>query len=194
MTENRRPGGVSIMLMPPAAGLSADTVLDAAELDDLTRLLDDLVSGGAALGWIEPPSREEVSALLEDLAIATAENDARVALARSQGAVVGFAYWTRYTRPTLRRHVDVEKVAVGAAVQRAGIGRSLMTALISEARDLGVEVMTLDLRGDNDAAIRLYESLGFVRYGLLEGFVAVGDERYDTHFYALDLRGETGTE
>lgn len=34
---------------------------------------------------------------------------------------------------------------------------------------------------------RLYESLGFVEYGRLRGFVAVGEERYDSVFYACSL-------
>jgi ribosomal protein S18 acetylase RimI-like enzyme len=45
----------------------------------------------------------------------------------------------------------------------------------------------LDVRGDNERAVRLYESLGFSRYGLLERFVAVRDARYDKVLMALDL-------
>lgn len=63
-----------------------------------------------------------------------------------------------------------------------------MNILVASARDIGVEVITLDLRGDNGRAIALYESLGFERYGLLGGFVAVGDQRFDMHLFALDLR------
>ena len=68
-----------------------------------------------------------------------------------------------------------------------------MTALVQAAADSDVEVLTLDLRGDNQRAARLYESLGFKRYGLLEGFVAVGQRRYDKLFYARDLRQRPGT-
>jgi hypothetical protein len=63
-----------------------------------------------------------------------------------------------------------------------------MTELIEAAIEQQVEVLTLDLRADNTAAIELYESLGFDRYGRLERFVAVGEARYDKLFYALDLR------
>jgi len=63
-----------------------------------------------------------------------------------------------------------------------------MTELVAAARAARVEVLTLDLRGDNVAAAALYESLGFRRYGRLERFVAVGDDRWDKLFYALDLR------
>ena len=35
--------------------------------------------------------------------------------------------------------------------------------------------------------------LGFTEYGRLKDFVAVGSRRYDTVFYALDLREHRGT-
>lgn len=180
--------GMSIAFMP-AGGVSAPA------LKQITEIFATLVSAGAALGWVDPPDRAEVAALLNDLAGGVASGESSVALALREAGddgdgkqVAAIAYWTRYARPTHRPHVDVEKVAVDPRIQGRGIGRELMKALIASARDSGAEVITLDLRGDNDRAIGLYESLGFVRYGLLPGFVAVGDERFDTHLYALDLR------
>ena len=189
------PAGMSITLVP-AGGVGEPALTQIAEI------LAELVSAGAALGWVDPPTRADVAALLDELAAGVDGGEASVALAFDAlvGAtavdgepgsrrVVGIAYWRRYARPTHRPHVDVEKVAVDPRNQGQGIGRMLMNALIASAREAEVEVITLDLRGDNTAAIALYESLGFERYGLLPGFVAVGDRRFDTHLYALDLRG-----
>ncbi|WP_413334981.1 N-acetyltransferase family protein [Brevibacterium sp. GP-SGM9] len=192
--SDAHPAGMSIMLMP-AGGVGEPALTQIAEI------LAELVSAGAALGWVDPPTRAEVAALLDELAAGVDGGEASVALALDApvgatavdgepgaGRVVGIAYWRRYARPTHRPHVDVEKVAVDPRTQGQGIGRMLMNALIASAREAEVEVITLDLRGDNTAAIALYESLGFERYGLLPGFVAVGDRRFDTHLYALDLR------
>lgn len=63
-----------------------------------------------------------------------------------------------------------------------------MTELISTAVSAGIEVLTLDFRGDNVRAAKLYQSLGFTEYGRLPRFVAVGAARYDKVLYALDLR------
>lgn len=60
--------------------------------------------------------------------------------------------------------------------------------MIADARRAGVEVLTLDARGDNSDAVRLYRSLGFTEYGRLPDFVAVGERRYDKVFYMLDFR------
>ena len=63
-----------------------------------------------------------------------------------------------------------------------------MTELISSAADAGIEILTLDFRGDNERAARLYQSVGFAEYGRLPGFVAFGAARYDRVLYARDLR------
>lgn len=177
---------MSISLMP-ASGVTE------REARQIVQLFADLVADGAALGWVDPPDDAEIGALLTELAAAVGSNDARAAIARMftddrAGRIVGFTYWTRYTRATHRPHVDLEKLAVARGAQGCGIGTTLMNALIASAHDLNVEVITLDLRGDNTSAIRLYQKLGFERYGILPDFVAVGDKRCDKHFYSLDLR------
>lgn len=154
----------------------------------ITALLQHLVAGGAALGWVDPPTETEVAELLGATADAVVTGDAALLIAEVDGQPAGFAYWRRYARPTHRPHADVEKVAVDPRWQGLGIGRLLMQGLIRAATESHVEVLTLDLRGDNERAARLYESLGFKRYGILESFVAVGERRYDKLFYALDLR------
>lgn len=157
-------------------------------VESVAALLRDLVARGAALGWLDPPSSIEVRELVVGVAEDAAHGDAALVLARCAGELAGFGWWRRYARPTLRPHADVEKLAVSTQWQSRGIGRAVLVELIVAAGDARVEVLTLDLRGDNARAIRLYESLGFRRYGLLERFVAVGANRYDRLFYALDLR------
>ena len=47
-----------------------------------------------------------------------------------------------------------------------GIGKQLLTACLSAAREGGLEKIELEVYSDNTAAIRLYESAGFHREGL----------------------------
>ncbi|MEV0409833.1 N-acetyltransferase [Streptomyces sp. NPDC050448] len=169
------------------------TVLDGREWtpdpEPVHRILADLITGGAALGWVDPPSPDEVAQLLDDVVTAARSGDAALRVAHLGGRLVGLGYWRRYARPTHRPHADLEKVAVDAAAHGRGIGRALTAALIADARAAGIEVLTLDARGDNTHALGLYRSLGFAEYGRLRDFVAVGDDRYDKVFYMQDLRG-----
>ncbi|MEU6794111.1 N-acetyltransferase [Nonomuraea wenchangensis] len=171
-----------------AVDLTADPELEARFADSAHRILADLVGAGAALGWVEPPSRDEVAELLGHVVSAARAGDAALRAAYLGRRLVGLGYWLRYARPTHRPHADLEKLAVAAAAHGRGVGRALTAALIADAREAGIEVLTLDARGDNTAALRLYRSLGFTEYGRLPGFVAVGEHRYDKVLCMLDLR------
>jgi ribosomal protein S18 acetylase RimI-like enzyme len=155
-------------------------------------LLRGLVAGGAALGWVDPPEPAEVAGLLRAVAAAAERGDACLTGAWIGPSLAGLGYWQRYARPTHRPHADIEKVAVAPCYQGRGVGRLLMTELVCSAASAGIEVLTLDFRGDNERAARLYRSLGFTEYGRLPRFVAVGSARYDKVFYARDLRGQGG--
>ncbi|SEN06217.1 GNAT family N-acetyltransferase [Actinacidiphila rubida] len=175
-------------LLLDAAGVAAGPRGAAGFAEAAHRILGALVGGGAALGWVDPPSRAEVDALVAHVLAAAAAGDAALRVAVADGRTAGFGYWLRYTRPTHRPHADLEKVAVDGAHQGRGLGRLLTAALVEDARQAGIEVLTLDARGDNTRALDLYRSLGFREYGRLPDFVAVGADRYDKVLYLNDLR------
>jgi ribosomal protein S18 acetylase RimI-like enzyme len=174
-----------------ATDLVADPELQARFAGSAHRILADLVGGGAALGWVEPPSPDEVAELLDGVFVAVRAGDAALRAAYLDRRLVGLGYWRRYARPTLRPHADLEKLAVAADAQGRGLGRSLTAALIGDARAAGIEVLTVDARGDNASALFLYRSLGFTEYGRLPDFVAFGERRYDRVFCMRDFRQET---
>ncbi|WP_221327464.1 GNAT family N-acetyltransferase [Actinoplanes sp. L3-i22] len=165
--------------------------LPDADISEISSLVGSLVAGGAALGWVTPPSSSEVAALLGDVIAGIATGDAALAVAFEPAGPVGFGYWQRYARPTHRVNADIEKVAINPKFQGKGLGRTIMSALIEAAVTASIETLTLDVRGDNLRAAALYESLGFRRYGTLDRFVAFGPARYDKLLYALDLRAIT---
>lgn len=152
------------------------------------RLLAGLVADGAALGWLDPPNEDEVSALLTGVLAAARDANAALRAAYLDDELAGIGYWTRNRRPTHWPHADLEKLAVVPAAQGHGIGRRLLAALIDDARAAHIEVLTLDCRGDNENAQHLYRTLGFTEYGRLPEFVAVGELRYAKVFYQLNLR------
>ncbi|WP_426560284.1 GNAT family N-acetyltransferase [Angustibacter sp. McL0619] len=164
-------------LSDPATRLAVGTLLRAA------------VAGGAALGWVDPPEQAEVESLLGLVLVDVEKGDAGVALQWAGDQLVGFGYWRRYARPTHRPHADLERVVVRTDHRGRGLGRRLLRELVTSATAAGVEVLTLDVRGDNTAAIALYESAGFATYGRLPGFVAVQDQRWDKVFMSVRLSG-----
>lgn len=60
----------------------------------------------------------------------------------------------------------ITNIAVRADSRGRGIGTLLMSELISRARMLGVKYMTLEVRDNNENAIKLYRSFGFTVEGI----------------------------
>jgi putative acetyltransferase len=56
---------------------------------------------------------------------------------------------------------EVAKMAVTSAQQGAGIGRKLLQAAIEAGRSAGARRLYLETNSRLEAAIRLYESMGF---------------------------------
>jgi ribosomal protein S18 acetylase RimI-like enzyme len=63
-------------------------------------------------------------------------------------------------------HVGRLGMGVRSEWRRQGIGRRMLDACLSLARNAGIEKVELEVFSDNVAAVRLYDSLGFNEEGL----------------------------
>lgn len=66
----------------------------------------------------------------------------------------------------LFEEAHVTRLAVDPEHRRQGIAKELMLRLMEEALTMSASAMTLEVREHNEAAIRLYESLGFAKQGM----------------------------
>jgi ribosomal-protein-alanine N-acetyltransferase len=82
--------------------------------------------------------------------------------ARAEDKLVGYGGIARLGRKKPYEY-EIHTIGVDAAYQGQGIGRQLLTALLEHAND---GTIFLEVRTDNEAAISLYESVGFVRVGM----------------------------
>lgn len=64
----------------------------------------------------------------------------------------------------------ITNVAVAPEFRRKHIGRAMLETLISVTAEAGIEKYTLEVRAGNEAAIRLYEGLGFKPVGKRPGY------------------------
>jgi RimJ/RimL family protein N-acetyltransferase len=78
---------------------------------------------------------------------------------------------------------------VRADARNAGVGRRLAEAVIDYARQ-HVEVLQLDVVSENEAARRLYASLGFLEYGIERKALKQDGRYYDEVLMAKDLTGD----
>ena len=163
---------------------AADGVIRA----EVARVVTAVTADAGAVGWTGVPSGPQIAAWLDEILAAVGAGVARFAVVLAGGRVEALGRWERYRKETVALNADVQQVMVHPAARAGGLARTLVTALVEDARAHGVEVLTLDVRGNNHAAMALYESCGFGVRGRLPDFVAVGDERWDRVLYSQDLR------
>ena len=69
------------------------------------------------------------------------------------------------------RHVGEIRIGVSAAYRGRGIGRALAGEMFSIARARGVQKLLARMASDQQAALKLFYSLGFRTQAILTGFV-----------------------
>jgi ribosomal protein S18 acetylase RimI-like enzyme len=104
-------------------------------------------------------------------------------LAAWQGSrMVGCIGCQRDARIKVRHIGHIVGMMVRQEVQGRGIGRALLVQCIALARLAeGLTMLTLTVTASNEAAVRLYERTGFVKYGSLPRAICV-----EGRYYAKD--------
>jgi ribosomal-protein-alanine N-acetyltransferase len=112
-----------------------------------------------------------------------AEPETRFYLVARDGAeIVGYAGLCAYPEESF-----VQTIAVKRDRQGTGIGTSLLTALIDEARRRDEPMVGLEVRADNQVAQRMYQGFGFEQVGIRKGYYQPSDT--DAVLMVLNLAG-----
>lgn len=90
--------------------------------------------------------------------------------------------------PRRMSHRAELSIAVRKRYWGQGIGSMLMKELIQYAKENGIEIINLDVRKDNEQAIRLYEKFGFRHIGTSPAYFKIKEEYIDFAVMYLDLR------
>lgn len=142
---------------------------------------------GGGFGWVNPPDRQSLETYYRGVLLVPERS---LYLARDQGSVVGSAQLVRPPR-------NNEAQAFAATLMHAfiapyarghGLARLLTVSVEDAARSFGYQVLNLDVRETQTAAIRLYESLGYVRWGAHPSYARVNGKTIRGFYYYKQLR------
>lgn len=112
-------------------------------------------------------------------------HDEIMLVAREDGRIVGDASLNRL--PRRMRHRGEVGLAVVRSHWNRGVGGRLLSAVIDFARENDFEMLDLQVRCDNQAAIHLYEKCGFRKLYTYDGYFKINGENVDFDFMRLKL-------
>ena len=113
--------------------------------------------------------------------------DAHIVGAFREGELVGTAGFSIQQGQPNAHKGRLFGMYVRSSSRNLGVGRLLLRAVLDVARE-NVELIQLSVVRDNGPARRLYESAGFLEFGVETKASKYGDKYYDEALMALDFR------
>ncbi len=152
------------------------------QLAALCEATDAAIIEGGGFGWVTPPGRQALERYFRGVLLVP---ERQLFVASLNGVAVGSAQLVRPPR-------NNEAQAFAASLMHSfiapyarghGLARLLTRRVEDAARALGYHVLNLDVRETQDAAIRLYESMGYIRWGIHPAYARVGGRTVRGIFY-----------
>lgn len=107
-------------------------------------------------------------------------------VAEENHEIVGACNLTTNSKPRL-----IHKCEIGISVRKShwgkGVGSKLLGSAIEFAKEVGIEVINLNVRSDNVRAISLYTKFGFQKTGVMHKYLKIDGNYFYCDFMQLFL-------
>ncbi len=163
------------------------------DLHDLCEAADAAIIDGGGFGWVTPPGRKALERYFRGVLLVP---ERELFCARLEGRMVGSAQLARPPKNNEAQAFAAHLMHSFIAPYARGHGLArLLTHRVEEgARALGYHLLNLDVRETQNAAIALYESMGYIRWGVHPAYARVGGKTIrGVHYYKLLQQGARGT-
>ncbi len=165
------------------------TRLDEADLHALCEAADAAILEGGGFGWVKSPGRLALESYFHGVLLVP---ERELFIGRLDGVIVGSAQLVRPPRNNEAQAfaATLTHAFVAPYARGHGLARLLTRRVEEGARALGYRVLNLDVRETQEAAIRLYETLGYHRWGEHPNYARVGGKTIRGMFYTKLLQRE----
>jgi ribosomal protein S18 acetylase RimI-like enzyme len=175
---------VNSIAVENARGLAVERVerLSDGDLADLVEATDAAIIEGGGFGWVQQQDRAMLSRHFRGVLLVP---DRILFLARLDGVVVGSAQLVRPSRHNEAQAFAGQLTAVYIAPYARGFGlaRHLVARIEEHAAAIGFRVLNLDVRETQESAIKLFEALGYTRWGTHPAYARVEGRTVAGHHY-----------
>ncbi len=161
--------------------------LESADLADLCDATETAILDGGGFGWLAPPPREVLERYWQGVLLVP---ERELFVGRLDGTIAGSAQLVRAARnnEAQAHSAQITTNFVAPWARGHGMARELTLAVEAAARAEGFHMLSLDVLATQKAAIQLYESLGYRRWGENPDYAMVKGEIIAGHYYSKRLR------
>ncbi|HVZ07680.1 GNAT family N-acetyltransferase [Rhodopila sp.] len=162
-----------------------------ADLNALCEATDAAIIDGGGFGWLNPPGRRALETYFRGVLLVP---ERELFVARLNGDIVGSAILVRPPRNNEAQSfaANLMHSYIAPYARGHGLARMLTLCVEDRARDLGYHILNLDVRETQTSAIRLYEHLGYHRWGEHPEYALVRGRPVRGYFYYKRLRPPKG--
>ena len=152
------------------------------DLASLCEAADAAIIDGGGFGWVNPPGRQAMERYFRGVLLVP---ERELFGARLDGVLVGSAQLVRPPRNNEAQAfaAQVMHSFVAPYARGHGVARVLMQRVEEGARALGYHVLNLDVRETQEAAIALYDSMGYTRWGVHPAYARVHGKTVRGFYY-----------
>jgi ribosomal protein S18 acetylase RimI-like enzyme len=171
----------------PAAAVERVEAFHGRDLEELCEAAETAIVDGGGFGWLKPPPRAVLERFWKGVLLVP---ERELFVARLDGVIAGSAQLVRPARNNEAQAFAATLTAhfVAPWARGRGLARRLVAAVEEHARKAGFYVVNLDVRETQAAAVALYESMGFVRWGTNPHYAMVENRMVAGHYYTKVLR------
>jgi ribosomal protein S18 acetylase RimI-like enzyme len=161
--------------------------LDDEDLAALCEATDAAIIDGGGFGWVNPPGRRALESYYRGIMLVP---ERELLVVRMDGTIVGSAHLVKPPRNNEAQAFAAQLMHsfVAPYARGHGLARMLTEGVEARARELGYHVLNLDVRETQAAAIHMYESLGFERWGTHPSYAMVRGKTVQGFYYCKRLR------
>jgi len=156
-------------------------------IEALYRLFNDSILQGGTIGFLKPMTRKRAQEYFDALKRGIQSGDILAVVAGGK-TLDGFGLIRRDEGELFRHCYEMGRVMVRRELQRHGLGAAIVQRLLAEAKRRKVEIVWLDVRISNVAAIELFTKLGFRTWGIFPDRIKTSRQYQDVLYMACDLR------
>jgi ribosomal protein S18 acetylase RimI-like enzyme len=182
---------VSSTVQTPLLVVERVTHLHDDDMSALCEATNAAILDGGGFGWITPPGQAALERYFRGAMLVP---ERELFVGRADGVITGSAQLVRQPRNNEAQAfaANIMHSFVAPFARGNGLARLMTQRIEDRARHLGYKVLNLDVRETQEAAIALYESLGFTRWGVHPEYARVRGQTIKGYFYTKALRKTGG--